>query len=64
MAVTGGPRWRPLLFIAILAAIVGTVVAKRVTQLSVPEIEDAIQVGTFLFGTYNQQWPEDISFTD
>ena len=47
MAVTRGPRWRPLLFITILGAIAGSVVAKNVAQLSVPEIEDAIQVGNF-----------------
>ena len=45
MAVTRGPRWRPLLSVAILGAIAGPVVAKKVAQLSVPEIEDALQVG-------------------
>lgn len=46
MAVTRRPRWRPLLSIAILAAIAGSVIAKNVAQMSVPEIEDAIQVGS------------------
>ena len=45
MAVARRPRWRPLLSIAIVAAILGSVIAKNVAQLSVPEIEDAIQVG-------------------
>ena len=45
MAVARRPRWRPLLLIGLLAAIAGSVVAKKVAQLSVPEIEDAIQVG-------------------
>lgn len=48
MAVTRRPRWRLLLSIAILGAIASSVVAKDVAQLSVPEIEDAIQVGIVL----------------
>ena len=48
MAVTRRPRWRLLLSIAILGAIASSVVAKDVAQLSVPEIEDAIQVGIFV----------------
>ncbi|KAF6221251.1 hypothetical protein HO133_002106 [Letharia lupina] len=43
MAVARRPRWRPLLSTVIVAAIAGSVVAKNVAQLSVPEIEDAIQ---------------------
>lgn len=43
MAVVWRSRWRPLLSTAILAAIIGSVIAKNVAQLSVPEIEDAIQ---------------------
>ena len=49
MAVAWRSRWRPLLSIAIVAAIAGSVVAKNVAQLSVPEIEDAIQVGIYSF---------------
>ena len=64
MAVTRGPRWRPLLSITILGAIVGSVIAKNVTQLSVPEIEDAIQVGIYLLDTHNQQRPKDMNFKD
>ena len=45
MAVTRRPRWRLLLSIAILGAIISSIDAKNVAQLSVPEIEDAIQVG-------------------
>ena len=64
MAVTRGPRWRLLLSIAILGVIAGSVVAKNVSQLSVPEIEDAIQVGIYFLCTYNQQRPKDTNFID
>lgn len=53
MAVAWSPRWRPLLSAAIVAAVAGSVVAKNVAQLSVPEIEDAIQVGIHSPGTQN-----------
>ena len=45
MAAAWRPQWRPLLSVAIVVAIAGSVVAKNVAQLSVTEIEDAIQVG-------------------
>ena len=45
MAVAWRPRWRPLLYVAILAAIAGSVMAKNIAQMTVPEVEDAIQVG-------------------
>ena len=44
MAVARRLRWRPLLYVAISAAIVGSVAAKNIAQLTVPEVEDAIQV--------------------
>ena len=57
MAVAWRPRVRPILSFAIIAAIVGSVVAKSVAQLSVPEIEDAIQVGLHPPGTPDCELP-------
>lgn len=62
MAVAWRPRWQPILSAAILAAIVGSVVAKNIAQMSVPEIEDAIQVGTHSLGTQNRERPRALSY--
>ena len=51
MAAAWRLRWRPLLCIAIVVAGAGSVVAKNIAQLSVTEIEDAIQVGIRSPGT-------------
>ena len=57
MAAAWRPRWRPLLSMAILAAVAGSVVAKNVAQMSVTDIEDAIQVGICPLGTRNSEAP-------
>ena len=56
MAVAWRLRWRPLLSTVIIAALAGHVMAKSVAQLSVPEIEDAIQVGTHSIVTQKRKW--------
>ena len=55
MAVAWRPRWRPLLSMAILVAVAGSVVAKNVAQMSVTDIEDAIQVGICPLDTRNSE---------
>ena len=62
MAVAWRPRWRPIISAAIVAAIVSSVVAKNVAQLSVPEIEDAIQVGIRSLSKQNREWPRATSY--
>ena len=62
MAGAWRPRWRQLLSAAIVAAIAGSVVAKNVAQLSVPEIEDAIQVGIRSLGTRKRERPNVVSY--
>lgn len=61
MAAARGSRWPPLLYIAIVVAIAGPVVAKNVAQLSVTEIEDAIQVGIRSRGTRDRERPRAMS---
>ena len=62
MAVAWKPRWRPIISAAIVAAIVSSVVAKNVAQLSVPEIEDAIQVGIRSLSTQKRERPRAMSY--
>ena len=57
MAAAWRIRWRPFLSAAIVAAVAGSVVAKNVAQMSVLEIEDAIQVSIYLLGTEKREWP-------
>lgn len=61
MAAAWRPQWRPLLSIAIVVAIAGSVFAKNIAQLSVPEIEDAIQVGIRSSGTRDRERPRAMS---